>query len=336
MTRGSDYSQRIAESCRVLEVPPGASDDQLKQAYRDLARIWHPDRCPNDERLRGKAEDRFTEISEAFHFLIRIPQAERDATPAGTRQKTSIAADHVGQSRSTAPVGSSRTWFRTPPHVTPALFSSICAGAAIVVVLVGGAGLYEWMAAPFRSVQGLRVRSAGFLSPPAPVIPDLAEIGSRTVQQLSQTLPAIPRRETSSSGLAQGAPAAAPKERPQRRRSRQIMPQPADSIDLQLSAEISRSHVLGDLGILILTNDTDVNCTAALHGGSVPTRVPLPAKSSVRMGNISIGVYTPVLNCGSGENLRVGSVQFVSVQAAQSYSDRYEIVLSSRAGYKPR
>ena len=49
----------------VLGVEKGASPDEIKRAYRKLARKWHPDVNPGDT----AAEDRFKEISEAYHVL---------------------------------------------------------------------------------------------------------------------------------------------------------------------------------------------------------------------------------------------------------------------------
>lgn len=49
----------------VLGVSPNADDQQIKQAYRKLARQHHPDVNPGDKR----AEDRFKEINEAYQAL---------------------------------------------------------------------------------------------------------------------------------------------------------------------------------------------------------------------------------------------------------------------------
>src|SRR4051812_20613714 len=49
----------------VLGVKKDAGDDEIKKAYRKLARDYHPDRNPGDK----QAEQRFKEVQDAYDIL---------------------------------------------------------------------------------------------------------------------------------------------------------------------------------------------------------------------------------------------------------------------------
>ncbi|HAZ37456.1 MAG TPA: molecular chaperone DnaJ, partial [Clostridiaceae bacterium] len=54
----------------VLGVRDGASQEEIKQAYRELAKKYHPDKYA-DNPLRDLAEEKMREINEAYDYLTK-------------------------------------------------------------------------------------------------------------------------------------------------------------------------------------------------------------------------------------------------------------------------
>lgn len=54
----------------VLGVSPKATDDEIKKAYRDLSRKYHPD-ANIDNPLADLAEEKFKEIQEAYDAIMK-------------------------------------------------------------------------------------------------------------------------------------------------------------------------------------------------------------------------------------------------------------------------
>src|SRR5512137_1715508 len=73
----------LTHAFQVLGLKPGASPEVVKQAYRDLVRVWHPDRFGHDERLRLIAQDKLKEINGACKVL-EAHCFTAGATPAAT------------------------------------------------------------------------------------------------------------------------------------------------------------------------------------------------------------------------------------------------------------
>lgn len=57
------------ESYRILELEPGASEEEVRRAYRELTKVWHPDRFGHDETLRRRAEEKLKAINEAYQAI---------------------------------------------------------------------------------------------------------------------------------------------------------------------------------------------------------------------------------------------------------------------------
>ncbi len=60
----------LASSYAVLDLVPGALTEDVKAAYVDLVKVWHPDRFQHEgERLRLRAERQLKLINEAYGRL---------------------------------------------------------------------------------------------------------------------------------------------------------------------------------------------------------------------------------------------------------------------------
>lgn len=92
------------DALKTLGLNTAATPDEIRQAYRDLVKIWHPDRFGADARLRAKAEEHLKSINAAYHALessgfrtdasAAAPQAKSAWQPqAAPRQPPS--RDHV-------------------------------------------------------------------------------------------------------------------------------------------------------------------------------------------------------------------------------------------------
>src|SRR5438552_17106803 len=44
--------------------------EAAKQAYRELVKVWHPDRFPNDPKFQKRANEKSKEINEAYRKIL--------------------------------------------------------------------------------------------------------------------------------------------------------------------------------------------------------------------------------------------------------------------------
>ena len=64
----------------VLGVSKTATDDEIKRAYREKAKKFHPDNFADDENAREMAEEKMKDINEAYDTIMNL---RRDPNSAG-------------------------------------------------------------------------------------------------------------------------------------------------------------------------------------------------------------------------------------------------------------
>lgn len=55
---------------KILELPPDASLSDVNRSYKDLVRVWHPDRFAGDPRMQEKTEEKLKEINIAYQNIV--------------------------------------------------------------------------------------------------------------------------------------------------------------------------------------------------------------------------------------------------------------------------
>ncbi|MEO1208157.1 MAG: DnaJ domain-containing protein [Cyanobacteria bacterium J06638_20] len=105
---------KIADCYRLLGLTDGASYDDIKVAYRRLARRYHPDVNPDSKR----AEETFIQLTEAYHKLVGRVQPSvinaRRRTRSASSSKSQTPKSQNGHASEPSP---SRSSIRKRPAV---------------------------------------------------------------------------------------------------------------------------------------------------------------------------------------------------------------------------
>ena len=68
----------MTDPYQVLGVTRGASDEEIKKAYRTLSRKYHPDANVNNPN-KDQAEERFKQVQQAYDQIMK----EKQQGPSG-------------------------------------------------------------------------------------------------------------------------------------------------------------------------------------------------------------------------------------------------------------
>jgi curved DNA-binding protein CbpA len=55
-----------------FDLPPSATFEESREAWKDMCIVWHPDRFEDHPRLRGKAEQAMREVNAAWRLLREL------------------------------------------------------------------------------------------------------------------------------------------------------------------------------------------------------------------------------------------------------------------------
>lgn len=102
------------ERCfEILEIESGASTEEVKQVYKDLVHVWHPDRFSHNPRLKRKAEEKMKEVNLAYEIVIdpqrqqskeRVIKHRIDERRKHPRNTCSIFVNHATRGRAFSPI----------------------------------------------------------------------------------------------------------------------------------------------------------------------------------------------------------------------------------------
>ena len=73
----------MTDPYKVLGIPSSASDDEIKKAYRELAKKYHPDNYVNNP-LKDLADEKMKEINEAYDQIMNERQNGGSGNAAGS------------------------------------------------------------------------------------------------------------------------------------------------------------------------------------------------------------------------------------------------------------
>lgn len=194
----------------MLGLAPGASAQDIKAAYRDLAKVWHPDRFAHDPRLQQKAQEQLKGINDAYQRLVsgdfakphartrsdtHAPQTAPPPRAAYTPPRAAgsdAGHDRTHEARAAAATADERVATRPPRRVKPAVIAApalvFCATFALVTPrLLNTVRTSEQSGDAATVNSAARDESDESAGQPADSVAETAETTDARAQQKTQT-----------------------------------------------------------------------------------------------------------------------------------------------------
>ncbi len=105
------------DALRTLGLREGASWNEIRDTYRDLVKVWHPDRFSHDGKLRSRAEEKLKEVNAAFQYLDS--SAERPPARAASAAKKPFWTSATSTRNSRWYSAPANQWYSESARETP-------------------------------------------------------------------------------------------------------------------------------------------------------------------------------------------------------------------------
>ncbi|MEQ1946238.1 MAG: J domain-containing protein [Bryobacteraceae bacterium] len=299
-------------SLEILELKPGASPEEVRQAYHDLVQVWHPDRFVGNERMHRLAEEKLRELNEAYKVL----QSSLSPPPVIAPDAQNVNAMDMERS-ATQPFHTQPSSTQSPDtRRNPFLLLGIESMRQRWILILAAAlllGLGGWMGNRiFDSLQGSEASSTA-PQPGADAVSAGNASGGASSGVMSPRVNASQKRDNAS--IIETPPSTSP-------------------LFMDPSVPAPQGSVPGDTGEIDVRNELGSEATLAILSTRSPkqilTRSPLPAGGSVVLrGLIPDSYWVDVSVAGYGQSpLRLGPFAIVRTSGEKGASaDRYEVHL---------
>jgi len=82
--RGQSNYERC---CEILEIAPGTPMPEIERSFRELIKVWHPDRFADNPTLQLRASQKTSELTRSFRWIrkhassMKEPEFKSTTTP---------------------------------------------------------------------------------------------------------------------------------------------------------------------------------------------------------------------------------------------------------------